>query len=249
MNKKIIYLLTYTILASIIVYLTKPVYLLSIIIVLVPPAITNFLWLKKSRRKILLFSFSATFLFSFAVELIGRLNNMWDVQSVFPRILKIMPVENILFAFINFLWVLSFYEYFVDKDASKKTSKKFKYLTGIFILFSVLIFTIYFYNPNLIKMNYLTIASIILLMPSILIFSKNPKLLKKTIKPVIFFSVIFFIYEAVSLLIGSWWWPGEYLLPINFLKKTFPLDDIIIWYVLSTVTLIGGYEFFMDDFK
>lgn len=252
MNKKNIQmasLLAYVIIASIIVYFTKIPYLYSILFVLIPPSIINFLWLKNSRRKILIFSLSATFLFAFAVELVSRLKDAWDVQSTLPRLFGILPLENIIFAFINFFWVLSFYEYFIDRDTTKKMSNKFKYLIIIFSLFSLLIFSIYFYNPSLIGMDYALVGIVILLIPAIIIFSANPKILKKTIIPVIFFSLVFFIYEAISILIGSWWWPGDYILPINFFGHVFPIDDIIIWYILSTITLIGGYEFFADDFK
>ncbi len=252
MNKKrvkILGLLSYIILASLIVYFTKIPYLYSIILVLIPPAIVNYLWLKKSRKKVLLFSICATLLFSFAVELMSRLTNSWDVQSVLPRVLGFLPLENILFSFINFSWVLSFYEYFVDKDSTKKISKNFKYLIIIFSIFSLAIFTLYFYDPTIVAMDYITLGVVILLIPAIALFSKNPKLLKKTILPVAFFSIVFFIYETVSLIIGSWWWPGQYVLPINLFGHVFPLDDVIIWYFLSTITLIGGYEFFSDDFN
>jgi hypothetical protein len=73
--------------------------------------------------------------------------------------------------------------------------------------------------------------------------------LKKTLLPTLFFAGVFFIYEIVSLKIGSWWWPGEYLKTFIIFGKVFPLDDIIIWYFLSTMTLIGGYEFFADNDK
>lgn len=249
MNKRIIYLFSYVLLASIIVYFLKPAYLYSILIVIVPPAIINFLWLKKSRKKILIFSLSATFLFGFAIELVSRLADSWDVQSSLPRIFGILPLENILFAFINFFWVLTFYEYFVDRKSMNNFSKRFKYLIILFSTFTLIVFLLYFYNPEIISLDYPIVGLFVLLIPSILIFSKNPGLLKKTILPVIFFSLIFFIYELVSLLIGSWWWPGEYILPISLFGHIFPLDDVIIWYILSTITLIGGYEFFADNFK
>lgn len=246
---RLIGLFIYILIACLIVYFTKPVYILSIFIVLVPPAITNFLWLKKSRKKILIFSITATFLFAFAIELSSRLANAWDVQSVLPRIFGIIPLENILFAFLNIFWVLCFYEYFVDKDITIKISKKFKYLIALFCLFSLIIFSIYFYDSNKIAMNYFFTAIIVLIIPSIIIFNKKPRLFKKIILPMLFFAIVFFVYELVSLKIGSWWWPGEYLLPIKIFGEVFPLDDVIIWYFLSTMTLIGGYEFFVDDWK
>lgn len=245
---RLIGLFVYILLACLVVYFLEPVYLLSIIIVLVPPAIVNFLWLKKSRQKILIFSIVSTFLFAFAIELSSRLANTWDVQSTLPRVLGIIPLENMLFAFLNIFWVLSFYEYFVDRE-TKNISKKFKYLVMMFLVFSLIIFGAYIYNPEIIAMNYFTTAIIILIIPSIIIFGKNPSILKKTLLPTLFFAFVFFVYEIVSLKIGSWWWPGEYLKTFIVFGKVFPLDDIIIWYFLSTITLIGGYEFFADNSK
>ncbi len=246
---KLILLFCYVLISCIFIYFLKPNYLLSIMIVLVPPSIINFIWLEKSRNKILIFSLITTILFAFAVELSSRLANSWDVQSVLPRLFGILPLENILFAFLNFFWVLSFYEYFVDRDLTKDISMKFKYLVAIFAIFSILIFSLYFYNSKLIVMNYFVIAIVILIVPSIIIFSLNLKLLNKTVLPVIFFAVVFFMYEVVALSNGNWWWPGEYLLPVNLFGNIFPIDDVIIWYFLSTIALIGGYEFFVDDFK
>ena len=247
-RKRIIFLLAYVLIACAVVFITKPFYIYSILIVLVPPALVNFYWLKKSRKKIFIFSITATFLFAFAAELSSRLADSWDVQSILPRIFGLLPLENIIFAFLNFFWILSFYEYFVDKG-TKEISNKFKYLMILFSVFSLIIFSLYFYNPEIVSMDYATLALITLLVPSIIIFSKNTHLLKKSSLPVLFFAIIFFVYEVVSLKIGSWWWPGDYLLPIQLFGKTFPLDDVIIWYFLSTFALVGGYEFFADDFK
>lgn len=247
--KRMIFLFIYVIISCIFVYFAKSVYLLSIFIVLAPPSVINFLWLKNSRKKIFIFSLSATILFAFAVELSSRLANSWDVQSVLPRIFGILPFENIIFAFLNFFWVLSFYEYFVNKEANKKISKKFKYLIGLFSLFSLVIFSLFFCNPQIIALNYFVMAILVLIIPASIIFSMNHKLLKKTTIPTIFFALTFFFYEAVSLINKSWWWPGQYLFAVNFFGNVFPLDDVIIWYFISTIALIGGYEFFADDFK
>ncbi|HOY56485.1 MAG TPA: hypothetical protein PLH37_03670 [bacterium] len=247
--KRLIGLMMYVFLACSIIFIIKPIYLISIAIVLLPTAVVNFLWLKKSRFKIFIFSIVSAIIFAPPVELAARLANAWDVQSVLPRPFGIMPLENILFAFLNFFWVLSFYEYFVDHDRKKKVSKKFKYLVGLYCLMAVIIFSLFFYNYNLVTLNYCVLSVPILILPSLIIFYSHPNLLKKTILPTLFFAIIFFVYETTSLIVGNWWWPGEYLINLNLLGHRFPLDDIVIWYFLSTPTLIGGYEFFMDDGK
>lgn len=248
-KNKIIFLFLYVAFASFFVYLFKPVYLLSIFIVLGPPSLVNFFWLKKSKTKIFIFSVVTTFLFAPPVEISARLADAWDVQSVLPRIFGIAPIENLLFAFFNFFWVLCFYEYFVDKDRSKKINSKIKIIVGLYCVLFLLVFFLFFYNQALITLNYHLLAVIILFIPGLILFYKNPKIIKKTWLPTFFFAIVFFIYEIVSLLVGSWWWPGEYLWPIKINGIIFPIDDVLIWYLLSTPVLIAGYEFFVDDNK
>ncbi len=248
-HKRLSFLVAYIAIACLAVYFFRPVYLLSIIIVLVPPAIINFLWLKNSRGKIFWFSLLTTLLFAPPVELMARVVDAWDVQSILPRLFGIAPLENILFAFLNFFWVLSFYEYFVDKDKKERLSRRFHLIILLFSLLSLVVFSLFLINPGFIGVNYYLLAVIVLIIPGALIFYHNPHLLRKVWLPTVFFAYVFFLYEIVSLIIGSWWWPGNYLLTVSVQGNVFPIDDVIIWYVLSTPVLIGGYEFFVDDGK
>ena len=248
-NKKIklISLIILVSLGLFLVWLTKPSYFLSIIIVLEPGAILNFSWLKNSKLKILIFSLAAGLLFAPAVELMARLKDIWDVSSIFPRPFSLIPLEDMLSAFLNFFWGLSFYEYFSGGDKNKKINHRFKYLLLIFIIFSSIIYSLYYINPQLIASNYFFIAIITLIIPEALIFYFFPKLTKRIWLSTIFFALVFFSYEVLALYLDYWWWPGEYLLSIKLFSKTFPLDDAIIWYFLSTPALIAGYEYFASD--
>lgn len=248
-TNKLLFLIGYLTLALILVLLIKPLYIISIIIVLAIPSFINFFWLKNSRRPVFLFSLLAALLFAPPVELIARIANVWDVQSIFYRPFGLIPIENMIFAFLNFFWGLSFYKYFIDNDSFVAISKKFKYLIGLFIVFSTAVYGLYFYNPNLVGANYFIIALIILVIPGTLLILNNPKIFKKTLTTTLFFAILFFIYELISLKIGSWFWPGNYLLGLNIFGQYMPLDDIIIWYFMSTPVLIYGYKYFVDDNK
>lgn len=248
-KRRLVYLGVYVLAACLFVYAVKPVYLVSLAIVLMPPALVNFFWLKYSRRKILIFSLLSAVLFAIPVELAARLADAWDVQSVLPRLFGLVPWEDIFSAFLNFLWVLSFYEYFVDRDKRVKLSRRFRWLILIYSFLAALGLGAFFTDRTLISWNYHSLSLFVLLIPGIVIFSLEPQILRKTWLPTVFFAAVFFAYEIVSLLIGSWWWPGEYLWPVTFFGHIFPFDDIVIWYLISTPVLIGGYEFFVDDEK
>ena len=132
-NRKLLFLISYLILALVFVLVTKPLYIVSIIIVLLVPSTINFLWLKNSRWPVFLFSFLSALLFAPPVELMARLVNVWDVQSIFYRPFGLIPLENMLFAFLNFFWGLSFYKYFIDNDSFTTINKRFKYLIGLYL--------------------------------------------------------------------------------------------------------------------
>lgn len=237
----------YIVVACILVFLLKPYYFYSLLIVMVPPTVANFIWLKGSRKRVLTFSVVTTTLFAPPIELASRLSDAWEVQSIFPRLLGEISVENMTFAFINFLWVLSFYEYFVNGDKRGGISVNFKYLVTLYLFLAVVIFSLFFINPALVTFTYFEVSLLVLMIPCAIIFSIRPKMIKKVIVPTAFFAFTFFIYEVVSLAIGSWWWPGDYLFPLEFAGTVFPLDDVIFWYILSTPALIGGYDIFMNE--
>ncbi len=244
---KLMFLGGYILIASFLVFLIKPYYFFSLIIVMVPPALVNFFWLEISRKKVLVFSVITTAIFAPPIELASRLSDAWEVQSIFPRLFGEISVENMLFAFINFLWVLSFYEYFINRESNGLISKNFKYLVVLYLFFATVIFSLFHINPSLVTFTYFEVSLVILIIPCIVIFIAKPKMIKKVILPTIFFALVFFIYEVVSLAIGSWWWPGDYLFPLEFAGVIFPIDDVIFWYLLSTPALIGGYDLFMNE--
>ncbi len=237
-------LLAYVLAASLFVLVYRPTYLLSIAIVLIPPAAANWIWLRAARRKVLLFSLVTTVLFAPPVELASRAADAWNVQSVLPRPFGLMPLENILFAFLNFFWVLSFYAYFEDRDEGTPLPRRFRHLLALYLLLDAVVFGLYAIKPALIATDYALAAVPILVIPSLLIYWNRPDWLRRAWRPTAFFAVVFFVYETVSLCVGSWWWPGHYLWPTRLCGTTFPIDDVIIWYGLSTPALIGGYEWF-----
>jgi hypothetical protein len=250
-KKKLIFgFILYVLLTSIFVAIFKPTYFVSLILVIGIPSIYNFYLIKRSRKKILLFSIVSVILFAIPVELTCRLANVWDTQTIFPKLFNgLMPIENLFFAFFNFLWVLSFYEYFVDKDREKEIPPKFKILVSLYVVAFLGVMLVYSINPLVITFSYMTMALIVLIIPEVLLFIWHPHVLKKVILPLLVFAIIFFVYETAAMEAGNWWWPGSYLFPVTLFGHTFPLDDILFWYFLSTPALIIGYETFLDNSK
>jgi len=71
-------------------------------------------------------------------------------------------------------------------------------------------------------------------------------ILKRLLVPAIVFGLMYFIHELVSMSLGHWWWPGQYLLTVNIGTNIYPIEDFIIWIVLSNIAVISGYEVMWD---
>jgi len=227
------------------VLLLKPSYFANILIVYLPGMTYNYFLLKRSGPKILLFGL-CSLLFIVPVEILARLTNSWDVQSIFPRILGIAPIENVLYALVNIMYPLLFYEYFYDQDRNRKISPRWKVLVLGYIVLFAGTFTVFFTSAAALQLQYWMLGVIILIPIVILLFIYKRHILKRLLVPALVFGTMFALHELVSMYLGHWWWPGTYLLPIQILGFTYPLDDVIIWLLFSNMAVIAGYEVMWD---
>ncbi|MEI6887249.1 MAG: hypothetical protein WCK31_03365, partial [bacterium] len=136
-----------------IVILLKPSYLENILIVYLPGLIYSFFLLKKSRLKIFLFAI-CSILFVIPVEILARNTNSWDVTSTLPRILGIAPTENVIYALINIIYPISFYELFYDNDRNSKVSSRWKILLLMYLLLFLITITTYLFSPSTLQISY-----------------------------------------------------------------------------------------------
>lgn len=243
--KNYILVLTLYLLGLLVVYITKPSYLLNILVVYLPGLIYLFYLVKNSRRKILLFGL-LSILFIIPIEILARLVDSWDVLSEFPRILGIAPIENIVYALVNIMYPICFYEYFYDNDRNPKISKNWKYLVAIFLLLFLLVFSIYYINSGYLKLEYWLIGICIYLPIFVLLFKFKKHIIKRLLIVGLTLGVMYGLHELLSMYLGHWWWPGNYLIPVTIFGHIYPLDDFIIWLLFSNIAVIAGYEVMWD---
>ncbi len=243
--KHFLVLIILFVIGILLVLLIQPTYIESIILVYFPSTIYTLGLLRKSKRKILLFAL-ASILFILPVELLARMTNSWDVSSIFPRLLGIAPLENIVYALVNLIYPLAFYEYFFDNDRNRNISSRWKILVTAYLILFISTFSLYFIAPDIIQFDYWMIGLAIFIPVFILLFTQKAHILKRLVIPAVFFALMFGIHEIVSMSLGHWWWPGSYLLPLEIFGHIYPVDDLVIWLLFSVIGVISGYEALWD---
>ncbi len=161
------------------------------------------------------------------------------------------PVEEFLWFFFNFLFVILLYEHFVEREKVKKISNHFKYLITILIIVSIIVFSILFFTnfENQIKYVYLVTCSIYFLPPLIYVLIKNPQFIKKFFLVTIPFFLISLIHEITALKNGYWFFPGEYIGSITLFGLNFPFEEFFFYLVIMASSVLSYYELFFDDMK
>ena len=167
------------------VLITRPSYFVNILIVYLPGMVYAFTLLKKSGRKILLFGL-CSIIFIIPVEVLARLTNSWDVASIFPRVLGIAPVENIVYGLVNIIYPLLFYEYFYDEDRNRAISKRWKVLMLLYTTLFGITFSLFFINQEVLKLNYWIIGIVILVPVFTMLMIYKKHILKDCLYPQLF---------------------------------------------------------------
>lgn len=185
------------------------------------------------------------------VDYIVTADNGWAVPvSIFPKIFSIVPLEDLIFAFLFTYLAIVFYEYFVDKGRNHVIESRLHYLTWISIYVTALfLFAYYFFDGVLIlPYAYLIAGIIFLLCPLIYIFLKYPKLLRKYVPIFLYFLLISVFFEYTALFLGQWEYTGShYLTVMEWFSFSIPIEEIIFFWLLWGPAILAYYEFFDDD--
>lgn len=174
--------------------------------------------------------------------------------SIFKwRLFGVTVFEVVLWLFVYIYFVVVFYEYFVDrKDYPNKHRKLFKY----FVVATVVLFMLFILSVLLtgtfikVPYIYLIFGVVFCFIPIPLILYKFPNLLSKLITVTVFFVTTSFLWEIVALKLNQWTFPGHYFVGwIEIFNVRFPLEELTVWIVFGSVSVVLLYEYFYDDMR
>jgi len=198
----------------------------------------------------LLFAISGTLF----LDYFGVINQAWSItHTVFPsKVFGIVLWEDFLWAFLLTYAVIIFYEHFLDKGRHNLKISNIKYLILVFVSTIIIFVFLFLLEQSWLRIPYfyLTAGTVLLLLPSVIFLNFFPKLLTKFLFTMVYFFCVSFIFQITALTLGQWEYPGnEFIGYIQIFNYSFPLEEVIFWFVLVSVAILSYYEFLADDRK
>ncbi len=207
-------------------------------------------------KKVTIFSVIISLPFTLILDYLVSKDKGWHiVSSVFStRLFDIVVFEQFAWGFIFTLYATLFYEHFLDKKVKKNpiiTRRMRSFAVVLFAFLGLFIYAVINYSQLIfLPYAYIVTGTTIGIIPLISFLLHYPKLRKRFLEGVLYFSFITFINEVVSLKLNHWIFPGD-----NFIGKTIlfgftvPYEEVIFYIILFTPILFTYYEFLDDDRK
>ena len=176
-------------------------------------------------------------------------------RLVFPvRFLGIWNIDNTLWYMGLIFYIITFYEYFLDTEKTKKLPKKFPYLALFPIIISLALIFFRTIFPDIlssVRYPYLLLPIPFIITPIILLYVYGRKnilgLLKKFFIISTFFFIVNLIHEIVALRQNQWTFPGEYIGVIHFAGVVMPFEELFMYVTIFAPVILMYYEIFVDD--
>jgi hypothetical protein len=205
----------------------------------------------KKIKKIFLFSLISIPLGIF-IDYVGVASRSWIVpKTIFSfRLFRMIPIEDLIWAFLIAYTIIIFYEHFLDKGQEKPINKKIRYLLWLVSVLLASFLIILCLAPGIlaIKYAYLWLGVIFVLIPPVVFLLSFPKLFSKFAKTAVYFFLFNFLFEFAVLKLGYWQFPGKNFIGwVDFLGYRFPFEEFFFLILIGAFTVLTYYEFFADD--
>ncbi len=203
-------------------------------------------------RKSFIFALIFGSIFYLLLDPIAAVNGSWVINStIFPRILGIITIENYFYA-IGWVWyAVLFYRYFLqEKKDSNRIPSKIYYLVFPCAALIVMSFILFFAHPIALHIPYfyLIAGTVFALIPLLGFLYSHPGQLFTLVRAGLYFAGVLFLFEVAALKDHLWSFPGsEFIAYLRIGNIRFPLEELVIWIILATPSLIVYYMLFAEE--
>ncbi|OGG72693.1 hypothetical protein A3A38_00710 [Candidatus Kaiserbacteria bacterium RIFCSPLOWO2_01_FULL_53_17] len=187
----------------------------------------------------------------FSFDFVAEFNNAWGwgIDFIIPYIFWDTVSADIMVWY--FLWVfliILFYEHFLEHDRSRRISRHAVPVAIAGVGIAAVIVATYLYAPHLLVVPYAyAVLSFLISLVCVVELYRRPHLGRKVVKLIPFFALFFMAYEIIALYTGLWTFPGTYVGSVAVGNLMFPLEELVVWILMSSAMAALYYEFTIGD--
>lgn len=215
-------------------------------------------------REIGVFSILWSVPVAIVVDILAEYNNTWNVpRTVFGfRLFGFIPIEDIIWCALLTYFVLSNYKLFFDIEVNffsriKHILNKHKetdYKIGMFINLEVglalVVLLLWIVSKFQVPYYYSVGGIFFAFVPTIWFLKRFPGFLKRLLKLTALLAPQFLLFELVGLYLGQWTFTSnQFFGYIELTGIRFPLEELIVWILLSAAAIVVWFELIIDDRK
>lgn len=204
---------------------------------------------RKPWRKItvsaLLFGLCLGFFFDFIQEYTQAYT---VVSCIFPRLLGVVPVDNILGHFMMAFFTFTFYEHFVAQKVNPNISYRFKYAIYLVATMIAAVIGIYYLHSSWLLMPYpYVIFGTLAIVPIFTYLYRHPQSARDFTQMAPFFFLFYFVFEIAAVQYSWWTYPGyNYIGWVSLPGIRFPFEELFYWMLFYAAALTAYYKSLVD---
>lgn len=196
----------------------------------------------------LLFSITLVPVLDYIAHISGSWYEATGITGI--RLLSVFPADALIWGFLYSYFIISFYEYYLDRHKTKfRVSKKIRTLVLILLMLALAFSAALLAGVTIPLIPYFYAILIVLLfaLPIAAIATSHRQLTPKIVAQGVWFALLSLIYELTALASGQWLFPGSYYIGwVTVLDLSFPIEEVL-WILLAVPAYICIYEYFADD--
>lgn len=242
-------LVSVPILATLFFLVTDGTILAGVVAFYLMPGIISMRARTGSFLKIATFSVLISLPFTIIFDYIGTASGLWFVpESIFPRFLNVIPVEDYLWLVAAVFAILSVS---TVPEETRRARWNLHAVTVIGILSAALL-AIFFSALSSFghgafvfhgRYLYFLLASAVFGLPALLLWIRSRENLAKHVPVIMYFFFLSFLFEAVAVRNRWWEFTGEYLFPpVVIAGKPLPLEELFFVGIVGPVLAILMYK-------
>ena len=208
----------------------------------------------KEYKHAILFSLVVGFAMGLYLEGVSAINSVWTWKPYFEHI-KLGPVFLIAIPwYICWVWiVISVWKVFFDRRHHQRREGGVirRHLLFLIPLISFIILLLYVLVvvPHVFALPYayLIFGGIIFILPILFIVWRHKDLIPRLLKLATVLSIFFLIYEIIGVYLGQWRYDGLFIGVVNIFATKIPIEELVLWVFLGSMTIAVWYEEFENN--